>query len=241
VAALSIGVQRGGDVLLTRGYGLADIENDVPATAETVYRIGSITKQFTAAAVMQLVQAGEIGLGDLITDHLPDYPMQGHEVTIRHLLTHTSGIKSYTSMESWRPKMRLDLTDEELVAIFGPEPFDFAPGERYLYNNSGYYLLGVIIGEASGEPYQEYLNAHLFGTLDLAGSFYCDERPIFPRDGGLWSQATGQGAFRLRSQGDGTFVPTFDDAVEVSFVVEDARATSLILVQGGRREAPRAR
>ena len=129
---------------------------------------------------MQLVQAGEIGLGDLITDYLPDYPMQGHEVTIRHLLTHTSGIKSYTSMESWRPKMRLDLTDEELVAIFGPEPFDFAPGERYLYNNSGYYLLGVIIGEASGEPYQEYLNAHLFGTLDLVGSSYCDERPIIP-------------------------------------------------------------
>ena len=178
VAALSIGVKRGGDLLLVKGYGQADIENDVPAVAETVYRIGSITKQFTAAAVMQLVEAGKIGLDDPITKHLPDYPMQGHQVTIRHLLTHTSGIKSYTGLAAWRPTIKLDLTDEELLAFFKDEPFDFAPGERFLYNNSGFYLLGVIIEKASGETYREYLNAHLFGPLGLKGSSYCDERPI---------------------------------------------------------------
>ena len=178
VAALSIGVKRGDDLLMAKGYGLADVENDVPATAETVYRIGSITKQFTAAAVMQLVEAGQIGLDDPMTDYLPDYPMQGHEVTIRHLLTNTSGIKSYTGLASWRPTMKLDLTDEELLAIFSAEPFDFAPGESYRYNNSGFYLLGVIIGKAGDEPYGEYLNTRLFAPLGLPGSSYCDELRI---------------------------------------------------------------
>jgi D-alanyl-D-alanine carboxypeptidase len=180
VAGLGIGVKRGDDLLMVRGYGSADIENGVPVTAETVFRIGSVTKQFTASAVMQLVEEGKIGLDDPVTEYLPDYPTQGHEVTVRHLLTHTSGIKSYTGLESWRPKMTLDLTDEELVALFKDEPFDFAPGERYQYNNSGFYLLGLVIEKASGETYREYLNGHLFGPLDLSGSSYCDERPIIP-------------------------------------------------------------
>lgn len=180
VAAVGIGVKRGDDLLLAEGYGSADLENAVPATAETVYRIGSITKQFTAAAVLQLVEEGRIGLDDPMTDHLPDYPTRGHEVTIRHLLTHTSGIKSYTSLEEWRETMRLDLTDEELVAFFRDEPFDFAPGERFQYSNSGYYLLGMIVEAASGESYRDYLDRHLFEPLGLTGSSYCDERPIIP-------------------------------------------------------------
>jgi CubicO group peptidase (beta-lactamase class C family) len=178
VAALSVGVKRGGDLLLVKGYGLADVENDVTATAETVYRIGSITKQFTAAAVMQLVEAGKIGLDDSVTKFLPNYPMQGHEVTIRHLLTHTSGIKSYTGLESWRPTMTVDLTDEELLDLFKDKEFDFDPGERFLYNNSGFYLLGMIVGVASESTYSEYLDEHLFGPLGLTGSSYCDERRV---------------------------------------------------------------
>lgn len=178
VASLAIGVKKGDQILLARGYGMADVENGVPATAETVYRIGSVTKQFTAAAVMQLVEAGRVALDAPMTDYLPDFPTQGHEVTVRHLLTHTSGIKSYTSLESWQPKMRLDLSDEELVALFQDEPFDFAPGERFLYNNSGYYLLGMLIEAASGQTYRDYLNEHVFGALGLSGSSYCDERPI---------------------------------------------------------------
>ncbi len=178
VAAISIGVKRGDDLLMAKGYGLADVENDVPATAETVYRIGSITKQFTAASIMQLVEAGQIGLDDPMTRFLPDYPMQGHEVTIRHLLTHTSGIRSYTGMPSWRPSMMQDLTDDELLAIFSAEAFDFAPGERHLYNNSGFYLLGVIIGMAGDERYADYLDTHFFGPLGLPRSSYCDERRI---------------------------------------------------------------
>ena len=99
-ASVAIGVMRGADVVLARGYGQADLELDVPATAETVYRIGSITKQFTSTAIMQLVERGQISLDDEITKFFPDYPTQGHRVTIHHLLTHTSGIKSYTSIRS---------------------------------------------------------------------------------------------------------------------------------------------
>ncbi len=180
VAAVSIGVKRGGDLLLVKGYGQADIELGAPATAETVYRIGSITKQFTAAAVVQLVEDGKISLDESMTTYLLDYPTKGRHITIRHLLTHTSGIKSYTGLEAWRPKMTLDLTDEELLALFQEEPFDFEPSEQYRYNNSGFYLLGMIIERASGETYREYLDAHLFGPLGLTGSSYCDERPIIP-------------------------------------------------------------
>lgn len=180
VAALSIGVKRGDQLLLAKGYGEADVENAVTATAETVYRIGSITKQFTAAAIMQLVESGKIGLEDPITDHLTDYPTQGHKITIRHLLTHTSGIKSYTGLAAWGPKTTLDLTDDELLALFKDEPFDFAPGDKFLYNNSAFYMLGMVVGEASGTTYREYIDAHLFEPLGLTRSSYCDEQQIIP-------------------------------------------------------------
>jgi D-alanyl-D-alanine carboxypeptidase len=147
VAGLTIGVKRGGDLLMVKGYGDADIENSVPMTAGTVYRIGSLTKQFTSAAVMQLVEAGLVSLDDAMTQYLPDYPTQGHEVSIRHLLTHTSGIKSYTSLGDafWLKAGLLDLSHSEMLELFQNEPCVFAPGGAYRYNNTGYYLLGMII------------------------------------------------------------------------------------------------
>ena len=131
-ASVAIGVMRGADVVLARGYGQADLELDVPATGETVYRIGSITKQFTSTAIMQLVERGQISLDDEITKFLPDYPTQGHRVTIHHLLTHTSGIKSYTGISPalWNREFRTDLTHDELLDMFKNLPFDFAPGEQ---------------------------------------------------------------------------------------------------------------
>ena len=129
---------------------------------------------------MQLVEAGKIDIDASMTEYLPDYPAAGQDVTIRHLLTHTSGIKSYTGLASWAPKKTLDLSDEELVDLFKDEPVDFAPGERFLYNNSGFYLLGMIIEAVSGESYRDYLDAHVFGPLGMSRSRYCDERPIVP-------------------------------------------------------------
>ncbi len=181
-ASVAIGVMRGTDVVLARGYGQADMELDVAATAETVYRIGSITKQFTSTAIMQLVEWGQIGLDDEITKFLPDYPTQGHRVTIHHLLTHTSGIKSYTGISpaNMSRAFRRDLTHDELLDMFKNIPFDFAPGEQYRYNNSGYYLLGVIIEQVTGQSYADYLDEHIFDPLDMHVSYYCDEKTIIP-------------------------------------------------------------
>ncbi len=181
-ASVAIGVMRGDDVILANGYGYADIENGVPATAETVYRIGSITKQFTSTAIMQLVENGDINLDDEITKFLPGYPTQGHRVTIHHLLTHTSGIKSYTGLnrDNFSQAFRLDLTHDELLDMFKDEPFDFAPGEQWRYNNSGYYLLGVIIESVTGQSYADYLDEHIYGPLEMDASSYCGEKEIIP-------------------------------------------------------------
>jgi len=198
-------VKRGDDLLLAKGYGLADMENAAPATAETVYHIGSVTKQFTAAAIMQLVERGEIGLDDPVTKYLPDFPDRGHKVTIRHLLTHTSGIShSYLSGSALSEGERFvtlggsalseeDLfiryvtwnalmvrRDERWIAGFGDTPSDFPPGEQYSYNNEGFNLLGMVVAEVSGVSYPEYIRTHLFEPLGLTGSAVCDERSIIP-------------------------------------------------------------
>jgi CubicO group peptidase (beta-lactamase class C family) len=179
VAGLTIAVARNGELILDKGYGYADLENELPATARSVYRIGSITKQFTAAAILRLVDEGKLSLDDELTKFLPDYFTGGRKITIHHLLTHTSGIKSYTSLgPKWRTKMRLDLTHDELVGLFMDEPFDFEPGEKYLYNNSGYYLLGMIIEKITGQSYGDYLEEVFFRPLGLESTRYCDETPL---------------------------------------------------------------
>ena len=176
---VSVAIVKRGKTVLAKGYGFADLENDVPATPETVYRIGSITKQFTAAGIMRLVEQGKLSLDDTLQKFLPTFPTQGNRVTIRHLLNHTSGIKNYTSLgEKWERVMRLDLAPEALAAIFANEPFDFKPGDRWLYDNSGYFLLGMIIEKISGKPYGQYVQEEFFTPLGLKGSVYCDQAPL---------------------------------------------------------------
>jgi len=188
---LSIGVKRGDDLLLAKGYGLADMENAVPATAETVYNIASVTKQFTAAAIMQLVERGKVGLDDPVTKYLPNFPNQGYEVTIRHLLTNTSGIShpylggSTLSEEEQFVRnvtrvARIVRRDERWMAEFQDTPSHFPPGEQYSYSNDGFNVLGMVVEEVSGVSYPEYIRAHIFGPLGLTGSPVCDERSIIP-------------------------------------------------------------
>ncbi len=178
VIGMSIGVKKNGEVIVAKGYGYADLENDVRATEHTVYRIGSITKQFTAASIMKLVEAGMLSLDDELTAFLPDYSTAGHNITIDRLLNHTSGIKGYTEMEAFGEVMREDLSQEELIALFSAEPFEFAPGEKYQYNNSAYYLLGVIIEKVTGQTYEEYLHENIWEPLGMLESHYLDNSPI---------------------------------------------------------------
>ena len=197
-AGVSVAVVKNGRTVLAKGYGFADLENDVPATAETVYRIGSITKQFTSAAIMRLMEQGKLSLDDTLQKFLPNFPTQGNRVTVRHLLNHTSGIKSYTSLgPKWQRVIRLDLVPDSLVALFANEPFDFKPGDAWLYDNSGYFLLGMIIEKLSGKPYGQYLQDELFTPLGLKSTVYCDQAPLIkhraqgyaPRPGGVFLNA----------------------------------------------------
>ena len=148
---ISIAVAREGTVLLAKGYGYADVEGRVRAAPSTVYRIGSVTKQFTAAAIMDLAERGHLGVDDEVTKFLPDYPTQRHRLTVRHLLNHTSGIKGYTEERGFAAIADREAPREELVKLFAGK-FNFAPGQRWEYSNSNYYLLGLIIEKVSGAP-----------------------------------------------------------------------------------------
>ena len=175
---LSVAVGLGDDLLIEAGYGLIEVEHDVEANAGSVFRIGSITKQFTAALVMKLIEEGAgkdgkaLTLDSNINDFI-DFPTQGKTVTVRHLLTHTSGIKSYTGLgEEWRKTIPLEFSHEELLDLVDEKPFDFEPNEEYRYNNSGYYLLGVLIEAVTGKSYGEALAETFFEPLGLTSIRY---------------------------------------------------------------------
>ena len=178
VAGMSVAVVKGRDTVVMKGYGFADVENDVPATASTVYRIGSITKQFTSAAVMQLVEQGKVNLDDDITKYFPNFPTHGQRILVRHLLNHTSGIPSYTDIPSFGRVITLDLPHDSLLAMVGKDSLMFAPGSGFYYNNSGYYMLGVLIEKVTGQKYGDYLTQHLFEPLGLHATYYCATAPL---------------------------------------------------------------
>ncbi|MFN0135708.1 MAG: serine hydrolase domain-containing protein [Phycisphaerae bacterium] len=164
----SVAVGRNGKVVLSKGYGLAEVEHDVKANADSMFRMGSITKQFTAAAIMRLVEQEKMGLDDPITKHVPGYNTQGREITVRHLLSHTSGIKSYTDIKRvMADEPEREFTHQEMLDMVQNEPLAFEPGTKSAYSNTGYYLLGMIIEKVSGKDYCAYLKDEFFGPLGM--------------------------------------------------------------------------
>ena len=162
------------------GYGMANVELGVSIRPEMVFRIGSITKQFTSAAILMLMERGKLDVSDPITKFLPDYPTRDHRITIAHLLTHTSGIRSYTDMPESAKVTRNDRTLDEHIAFFKDQPIDFVPGERWHYNNSGYFLLGAIIEKVSGQTYEAFLQKHIFDKLGMTNTHYDMPNKIIP-------------------------------------------------------------
>jgi CubicO group peptidase (beta-lactamase class C family) len=182
VAAVSVAVLRGRDTLVMKGYGMADLENDVPATPATVYRIGSVTKQFTSVAVMQLVEQGKLSLDDDVTKYVPNAPTHGRKILVRHLLNHTSGIPSYTDVgNSFGRVMRLDLSHDSLLATVKDDSLQFEPGSHFYYNNTGYFLLGMVIERVTGKSYGDYLRDALFAPNGLTSTVYCGNAPLIKR------------------------------------------------------------
>lgn len=163
-----------GEKLISQAYGMANYELDVPNTTKTKFRIGSVTKQFTAAAIMQLHEKGLLSLEDTLDKYIPDYP-KGNKVTIHHLLTHTSGIFNHTSIECFvKNIMRNNHSALELIEEFKNLNYDFRPGAAFSYSNSGYILLGYIIEMISKQSYQQYLQENFFDKLSMHDSGHDD-------------------------------------------------------------------
>ncbi len=191
IPGLSLAVAHGGAVIHARGYGSASLELDVPVTSETVFQIGSITKQFTATAVMMLVEEGKVGLEESVTHALEGLPDAWAGVTVRHLLDHTSGIKSFTGIPDVMARLTfLPASRDEVLALIAEEPLEFAPGERYAYNNTGYYLLGHVIEWASGRPYADFLRERIFAPLKMEATRLNDMDDIIPHRacGYVWGE-----------------------------------------------------
>jgi D-alanyl-D-alanine carboxypeptidase len=142
IPGLSLAVVKNGSVRKIQGYGFANLELKVPTSSETVYQLASITKCFTATAVMQLVDNGKLALDAPISLCLPGMPKTWSEITVKHLLTHTSDIKNYTELPVIAENPQKQFTNDEMLALVTDMPLEFRPGERYGYSNSGYYLLG---------------------------------------------------------------------------------------------------
>ncbi|MDM8003337.1 MAG: serine hydrolase [Bacteroidota bacterium] len=171
-------VAKDGQVIYSKAFGMANLELNVPMQPDMVFRIGSITKQFTAMAILQLMEQGKLSLQDEITKFIPDYPTQAYSITVEHLLTHTSGIKSYTNVPDYIKNVRTDMTPEELVNSFKNLPMEFAPGTRWNYNNSGYVLLGYIIEKVTGKSYTDYIQENFFTPLGMTSTCYGSDTEI---------------------------------------------------------------
>jgi CubicO group peptidase (beta-lactamase class C family) len=165
-------VAKDGKVVFSKGYGMANAEWDIPNTPQTKFRLGSITKQFTAAAILLLQERGKLSVQDPISKFFDNCPESWKEITIHHLLTHTGGIPNFTSFPDYRKTMMISVTMESLVSRFKDKPLDFKPGERMSYSNSGYIALGHIIEKAAGEPYESFLQKNIFDPLKMSNSGY---------------------------------------------------------------------
>jgi len=178
-------VVKDGKTLLRKAYGMADVGNEVTMKPGATMRLGSITKQFTGVAILLLAEEGKLSVSDPITKFLPDYPTQGKNITIEHLLTHTSGIVSYTSKPNFREQSNKHMSVTQMIDYFKNDPLQFEPGTRHVYNNSGYFLLGAIIEKVSGQSYATFVEQRIFTPLGMRHSAYeGQERELSQRAAG---------------------------------------------------------
>jgi D-alanyl-D-alanine carboxypeptidase len=180
IAGLSIAVRQGGRTLVEKGYGWANVELKAPARADTVYHVDSISKHMTSAGVLKLAEEGKLSLDDELSRWVPGFSTGGRRVTIRQLLSHTSGIKSYTSIPRFDSMERLDVSPDDLLALVAAEPFDFEPGASWRYDNSGFYLAGLVIEKASGLSYAGFMRDRIFRPLELGSVVCMDTAAILP-------------------------------------------------------------
>jgi CubicO group peptidase (beta-lactamase class C family) len=188
----SVLVARGDQVLLSKGYGSANLEWNIPNAPDTKFRLGSVTKQFTAASILLLEERGKLKTDDLVKKYMPDAPAAWDKITIFYLLTHTSGIPNFTGFPDYSSQEPFDTTPEKLVARFRDKALDFEPGEKFSYSNSGYVLLGYLVEKVSGESYAKFLQENIFGPLGMKDSGYDSNFAIIPRRAAGYSPEPGK-------------------------------------------------
>jgi len=228
VPGVSIAVLRNGETVVAKGYGIANVEHDVPVTTQTIFQSGSVGKMFTAAAVMTQVEQGKMGLDDPVSKYLPDVPASWRTMTIRHLLTHTSGVANYGRGFDYRR----DYSDDELVKIAEGMPLDFAPGARWSYSNTGYALLGILVKKATGRSYLEVLDTEVFKPLGMKTARGISDNDIVPHraagyelnDGVLKNQDFVSPT--MNSTADGSLYLSLDDMIAWARGVEQGKVLS---------------
>jgi CubicO group peptidase (beta-lactamase class C family) len=177
---LAVLVAQDGKILFEKSYGLADLEHRVPVTPQTIFRIGSITKQFTAAAILKLQEEKKLSVKDKLSKYIPDFP-RGNQVTLRQLLTHTSGIHSYNDDPGFWSRVTNDTT-EAIIEAMKKEPYDFDPGTKWSYVNSGYMVLGYIVAKVSGQSYGDFLRENCFQPLGMTNTGVYSAHPGLPHE-----------------------------------------------------------
>ena len=180
LAGISVAVARDGQVVIARGYGMANLEHSVAVTPETVFHIASISKNILAAVVLQLVDEGKLRLDDDITTYVPEASTLGHHVTVWQLLNHTSGIYSFTSLPDAANNERLELTHEQVLGLIKDKPFEFEPGTRWRYDNSAFYIAGMVVERVTKQEYGAYVREHVFKPLGMSSASLCYARTVVP-------------------------------------------------------------
>ena len=219
IPGLALTVIRGVEVILQRGYGFANLECRAPVTADSVFEICSISKQFTVAAAMLLVEAGVLGVDDTLHSYLPDLPEAWQRITVRHLLTATSGIKDYLN-DIHDDAVPIQASSQTVIQYVSTHDLNFPPGERWSYSNSGFVLLSLLIEQRSGLPYREFLQRRILAPLQLHATCANDLRRVIPNRvaGYLWEDAVWRNrrvSFAgKQSDGDGELVSTLADLIK---------------------------
>ncbi|MBX3242988.1 MAG: beta-lactamase family protein [Acidobacteria bacterium] len=213
IPGAAVAVVKNGKVEKIKAYGVASVEFNVLATTETVFEIGSVSKQMTAAGIMLLVEEGKVDLDERISKYLPNTPSAWADVTVRHLLTHTSGIKSYSSLSGFNLSRRVSM--EGFIEQLAPYPLEFIPGEKNIYSNSGYNLLAYIIQTQSGKPFMEFMQERIFKPLGMTKTADRDPQFIIPlrATGYEWQRGSlsGRDGNLTDLMGAGSIVSTISD------------------------------
>jgi D-alanyl-D-alanine carboxypeptidase len=216
IPGAAVAVIRNGKVVKIKGYGVASLEFSVPVTTDTVFEIGSVSKQMTAAGILLLVEEGRVGLDEKISKYLPNTPETWKDVTVRHLLTHSAGIKSYSSLTGFDLIRRLKVKD--FIDLLAPHPLEFTPGERNIYSNTGFTLLAYVIESVSGKPYIDFMQERIFRPLGMTRTADRDPQFIIRNraTGYEWNgeRYTGRSWDLTDLKGAGSIVSTIEDMVK---------------------------